>query len=141
MQIKGQIDEIIYQNEVNGYTICTIETEENEIITAVGYLPFINVGDTLKLEGNFVTHQEYGEQFKITTFEKQIPETKEALEKYLSGGVIKGVGPTTAKRIVEKFGEETIPILKFEPDKLSTIKGISKGKAKEISEEFNEKWE
>ena len=141
MQIKGQIDEIIYQNEVNGYTICTIETEENEIITAVGYLPFINVGDTLKLEGNFVTHQEYGEQFKITTFEKQIPETKEALEKYLSGGVIKGVGPTTAKRIVEKFGEETIPILKFEPDKLSTIKGISKAKAKEISEEFNEKWE
>ena len=140
MQIKGQIDEIIYQNDINGYTICTIETE-NELITAVGYLPFINVGDTLKLEGNFVTHQEYGEQFKIDTFEKQMPETKEALEKYLSGGVIKGVGPATAKRIVEKFGDETIPVLKFEPDRLSTIKGISKTKAKEISEEFNEKWE
>ena len=107
----------------------------------MGYLPFINKGDSLKLVGNFVNHPDYGRQFKIQTFEKIMPETLEALEKYLSGGIIKGVGPATAKRIVDKFKEETIAVLKFEPDRLSNIKGISKSKAQEISQEFNEKWE
>lgn len=70
-----------------------------------------------------------------------MPETLEALEKYLSGGIIKGVGPATAKRIVDKFGEETIPVLKFEPERLAHIRGISLNKAQEISDEFNEKWD
>ena len=140
MEIQGQISEIIYQNEVNSYTIAEFETDE-EITTIVGYLPFINKGDSLKLVGNFVNHLEYGRQFKIQTFEKLLPETLEALEKYLAGGIIKGVGPATAKRIVDNFGEETLSILKFEPYKLANIKGISKTKALEISEEFNEKWE
>lgn len=140
MEIKGQISEIIYQNEVNSYTIAEFETED-ELTTIVGYLPFINKGDSLKLVGNFVNHPDYGRQFKIQTFEKILPETIEALEKYLAGGIIKGVGPATAKRIVDNFGEETLSILKFEPYKLANIKGISKTKALEISEEFNEKWE
>ncbi len=139
MELKGQITEIIYQNEVNSYTIAEFETEE-ELTTIVGYLPFINKGDSLKLVGNFVNHPDYGRQFKIQTFEKLMPETLEALEKYLSGGIIKGVGPATAKRIVDKFKDETIAVLKFEPDRLAIIKGISKAKAGEISEEFNEKW-
>ena len=140
MEIKGQISEIIYQNEVNSYTIAEFETDE-ELITIVGYLTFINKGDSLKLVGNFVNHPDYGRQFKIQTFEKLLPETLEALEKYLAGGIIKGVGPATAKRIVDNFGEETLSILKFEPYKLANIKGISQTKALEISEEFNEKWE
>lgn len=140
MEIKGQISEIIYQNEVNSYTIAEFETDE-ELTVIVGYLPFTNKGDSLKLVGNFVNHQEYGRQFKIQTFEKIMPETLEALEKYLSGGIIKGVGPATAKRIVDNFREETIAVLKFEPERLANIKGISKSKAEEISQEFNEKWE
>ena len=140
MEIKGQISEIIYQNEVNSYTIAEFETDE-ELTVIVGYLPFINKGDSLKLVGNFVNHQEYGRQFKIQTFEKIMPQTLEALEKYLSGGIIKGVGPATAKRIVDNFREETIAVLKFEPQRLANIKGISKLKAEEISAEFNEKWE
>ena len=83
MEIKGQISEIIYQNEVNSYTIAEFETEE-ELTTIVGYLPFINNGDSLKLVGNFVNHPDYGRQFKIQTFEKIMPETLEALERYLS---------------------------------------------------------
>ena len=83
MEIKGQISEIIYQNEVNSYTIAEFETEE-ELTTIVGYLPFINKGDSLKLVGNFVNHPDYGRQFKFQTFEKIMPETLEALEKYLS---------------------------------------------------------
>ena len=88
-----------------------------------------------------VTHQEYGEQFKIDTFEKLMPENSKALEKYLASGAIHGIGPATAKKIIEKFGEEAISIFKFEPLRLAEIKGISKDKAYEIGEEFNEKWE
>lgn len=140
MEIKGQISEIIYQNEVNSYTIAEFETDE-ELTTIVGYLPFVNKGDSLKLVGSFVNHPDYGRQFKIQTFEKTMPETLEALERYLAGGVIKGVGPATAKRIVNNFKEETISVLKFEPYKLANVKGITKTKAIEIADEFNEKWE
>ena len=69
LEIKGQIIDLIYQNETNGYTVAEFETEE-ELTTVVGYLPFINKGDSLKLEGKFVVHQDYGRQFKIETFEK-----------------------------------------------------------------------
>ncbi len=140
MEIEGQITEIIYQNETNCYTVAEFTMKE-EITTVVGYLPFINKGDSLKLIGKYVTHQDYGKQFKIETFEKIMPQSLEALEQYLAGGVIKGVGPATAKKIIDKFGEETIQIIKLEPEKLSQIKGITKSKAKEIAEEFMEKWE
>ena len=141
MELKGQIEEFIYQNESNSYTIAVFSTEEQEIITVVGYLPFIAVGDTLKLQGKMVVHQEYGEQFKIETFEKMMPESAAALEKYLASGTIKGIGPATAKKIIDKFGEETLTIFKFEPLRLAEIKGITKDRAYEIGEEFNEKWE
>ena len=141
MELRGQVEEFIYQNESNSYTIAVFSTEEEqEIITIVGYLPFIAVGDSLKLQGKMVVHQEYGEQFKIETFEKLMPQTAAALEKYLASGTIKGIGPATARKIIERFGEETLTIFKFEPMRLAEIKGISKDKAYEIGEEFNEKW-
>lgn len=140
MEIQGTIEEMIYQNEVNSYTIAEFETEE-ERLTVVGYLPFINQGDSLKLLGRYVEHPEYGRQFKIETFEKLLPQTKQAIEKYLAGGIIKGIGPATAKKIVDAFGEETITIFKTAPEKLAQIKGINVIKAKEIAQEFNEKWE
>lgn len=141
MELQGEVTDIIYQNEVNSYTIAVIETVEDEVITCVGYLPFINVGDTLKVVGNFVVHKDYGEQFKVETFEKIMPQTLESLERYLSNGVIKGIGPATARKIIETFGEETVSIFKFEPQKLAGIKGISKEKALEMAEEFNENWD
>lgn len=140
MEIKGSIEEIIYQNDSNGYTICNVKTEE-ETITTVGYLPFTSQGDTLKLIGRYVTHQEYGRQFKVDTFEKLMPETKEAIEKYLAGGIIKGIGPAIAKKIVDTFGDETISVFKLEPYKLAQVKGINENRAKEMAQEFNEKWE
>ena len=139
-EIEGVLSEIIYQNEVNGYTVGVIETEDEQI-TVVGYLPFIRKGDSLKVVGKFVEHKEYGEQFKIETFEKLMPKTLGALETYLANGDIKGVGPATASKIVNKFGEETIHVLKYEPQKLAQIKGITKDKATEISESFIENWE
>ena len=140
MEIRGQITSIIYENEINGYMVAEFKTAEEETVIT-GYLPFINNGDSLKVTGKFVTHQEYGRQFKVETFEKIMPETLDALERYLSGGIITGVGPATAKKIIKKFGEETIHVLRFEPDKLSQVKGINTEKAVKISEEFTEKWE
>lgn len=102
MEIKGEILDIIYKNEINSYTIATFRTDEEET-TVVGYLPFINVGDTLSVNGVFVEHQEYGRQFKIGTFEKIMPQTLESLERYLANGMIKGIGTSTAKKIVETF--------------------------------------
>lgn len=139
-EIEGVLTEIIYQNEVNSYVVGIFETEEEQM-TVVGYLPFISKGDTLKLVGKFVEHKDYGEQFKIETFEKLMPKTLGALETYLANGNVKGVGPATASKIINKFGEDTIHVLKFEPQKLAQIKGISKEKAIEISESFIENWE
>ncbi len=141
MELEGQIEDFIYQNESNDYSIAVFMTNENVLVTVVGYLPFIAVGDYLKLYGKMVVHQEYGEQFKIDTFEKIMPQTTEALGKYLASGAIKGIGPATAKKIMSKFGDETLNILKLEPVRLSEVKGITKEKAIEISEEFNQKWE
>jgi len=140
LELIGQIEEIIYQNEMNSYCIAIFNTED-ETITIVGYLPFINVGDTLKVVGNFVTHKDYGEQFKVNTFEKVMPQTLEALEKYLATGSIKGIGPSTAKKIVDTFGEDTVNIFKSEPKKLAQIKGITEEKAMEMSQSFIENWE
>ena len=140
MEIEGVITAIIYQNEVNSYLIAEFEMEE-EITTIVGYLPFINIGDTLKLVGKYVEHKDYGRQFKVDTFEKLMPKTLEALEMYLANGTIKGVGPATAQKIINKFGEETIHVLKYEPERLERIRGISKERALEISRSFVENWE
>lgn len=140
MEIKGEVQDIIYKNEINSYTIATFKTSEEET-TVVGYLPFINSGDTLKVNGVFIEHQEYGRQFKIETFEKIMPQTLDALERYLANGTIKGIGPATAKKIVGTFGEETINIFKFEPKMLSNIKGITEEKAISIAEEFIANWE
>ena len=140
MELKGEVTDIIYQNETNSYTIAVFETEEEET-TIVGYLPFVKAGDTLKIIGKFIEHKEYGMQFKVDTFEKLMPETLGALERYLANGTIKGIGEVTAKKIIQKFGEETISIFKFNPEKLSEIKGISKSKAQELSESFIENWE
>ena len=137
---EGILAEIIYQNEVNSYTVGIFETEEEQF-TVVGYLPFICKGDSLKIIGKFIEHKDYGEQFKIETFEKLMPQTLSALEKYLANGNIKGVGPATASKIIKLFGDETIHVLKYEPSKLVQIKGITKDKAKEISESFIENWE
>ncbi len=140
MEIQGEVIEIIYKNELNSYVIAVINTEEEET-TIVGYLPFVNIGDTLKLTGKYVEHQEYGRQFKVDTFEKIMPKTAKTLARYLANCGIKGIGPATAKKIVDTFGEDTINIFKFEPEKLSQIKGITEDKAFEISNTFIEKWE
>jgi exodeoxyribonuclease V alpha subunit len=157
MTITGVVQSIIYSNESNGYTIASFYPEIDNLeeehtieqihflqegeITIVGYLPFIHEGDNLSVTGKIVRHPDYGEQLKVETFEKIMPKTLDALEMYLADGFIKGIGPATAKKIIKKFGEDTIQVLKTEPKKLATIKGITQSKAEEISQSFIENWE
>ena len=136
-ELTGEIRSIIYYNEINSYTIARIIVDENEI-TIVGYLPFVNVGDNLTVCGEYVVHKEYGKQFKVETFKKNIPDTPVALERYLANGNIKWVGPKTAEKIIAKFGLETIHVLEKTPEKLTIIKGITLEKAMEISSSFIE---
>lgn len=141
LEIEGQITDIIFKNDTNSYTVADFQMNDNDTITIVGYLPFINIGDSLKISGNIVEHPEYGKQLKILTFEKIMPTTPDALEKYLANGSFKGIGPATAKKIVKQFGEDTINVIKLEPQKLTLIKGINEEKALEIAEDFLKNWE
>ena len=101
IELEGEVENIIYRNEVNSYLIANLVTQD-ELLTIVGYMPFVDVGDSLKVIGNYVEHKEYGTQFKVETFEKQMPQTLDALERYLANSKIKGVGPATAKKIILK---------------------------------------
>ncbi len=140
MELVGEVGDIIYYNETNSYMIAEFETEEEQT-TIVGYLPFVTSGDMIKVIGNFVEHKKYGRQFKVEIFEKMMPQTVGALEKYLANGNIKGVGEALAKRIVRQFGEDTVQVFKTEPQRLAEVKGISKAKAIDIAESFLENWE
>ena len=128
--------EFEYENDIE-----KILSEFDSEITIVGYLPFVNIGDTLKIIGKIVEHQEYGKQIKVDTFEKLMPQTTKALEKYLANCGIKGIGPATAQKIVDTFGDDTLNVFKFEPVKLAQIKGITKDRAIEIANTFIENWE
>lgn len=135
--IKGTIDQIIYSNDKNGWTVCDFETDD-ALICAVGYLPFAAEGDSLELYGTWTMHPNYGEQFKVEYYEKCEPSDKASIEKYLASGIIKGVRAVTAKKIVSVFGTETFDILRNSPMELTKIKGISPQKAMTIADSFNE---
>lgn len=136
-QIEGIIEEIIFCNDQNGYTVCDIRTGRR-LITAVGCMPGLCVGETVLVSGQWVVHQDYGKQLKVETCERRLPKTTDAIFKYLSSGVIKGIGEVTAKKIVDAFGDETLRVLQFEPIRLSVIKGISTEKALTIGQAFLE---
>lgn len=140
-EIQGEITDIIYINDVNSYTICNIVTAYEEYITIVGFLPCISIGEQVKVIGSFVNHPDYGRQFKVETFEKMLPQGKEAIERYLASGILKGIGPATAKKIVARFGEDSIEVIRNAPSRLTAIKGINIDKANLISQTLNEKWD
>jgi exodeoxyribonuclease V alpha subunit len=138
--VEGIVESIIYRNDSNGYTVCDIDCDE-KLVTAVGYMPFVNEGETVRAFGIWTSHPEYGLQFKVEGYEKIMPRTVENIEKYLASGVIKGIGPVTAKKIVEKFGEDSLNIIQYNPERLAEIKGIGIARAREIGAIFEEQRE
>ena len=135
LEMTGTIEQIIYRNEKNGYTILDLNVED-ELVVVVGTIPFVGEGEELHVIGKWVNHPTFGDQFKVETFERAKPATATAMLKYLSSGAIKGIGKTTAAKIVETFGEKALEIIEKEPDRLCTIKGITQKKSQSISEEF-----
>lgn len=137
MKIVGNVENTVFRNIENGYSVINL-SYNNKRLTVVGSLPEVYEGQTLELEGNFVVNKKFGEQFQVTDGKVVEPTTLPAIEKYLASGLIYGVGPVTAKRIVEEFGLDTLAVMEFNPVKLSKIKGISKQKAIEISNAYND---
>nr|WP_315023728.1 ATP-dependent RecD-like DNA helicase [uncultured Aminipila sp.] len=137
---KGTIEDIIFRNKENGYTIAVVENEdEDEIFTAVGYLPFADTGRCYELTGTWKTHPTYGEQFDVTEAKEMLPTSTRGIEDFLASGAIKGIGKKTAALIVGKFGLDTLRIMEELPDRLSEIEGIGPKKADTIGEAFKEK--
>ena len=133
--INGVVEKVIYQNTENGYTVLSISQREDEI-TAVGIMPDVNKGEELELSGNYSVHSTYGPQFKVSAYAKILPKDAAAVLKYLSSGVIYGIGPSTAKKIVRKFGDNALDIMENNPEELSKINGITLDRAKKISAEL-----
>ena len=135
-EIAGMIDNIIYQNEENGYTVCEIETDRGETVTLVGEMPYLSEGETVRAMGNWVLHPTFGKQFKAEYYEKELPATESSILRYLSSRTIKGIGPVLAAKIVGRFGVDAFDVIENHPDWLTDIPGISPKKADAISEDF-----
>ena len=140
MEIQGVVDQIVYKNDDNGYVVLKLKTKD-DLIAAVGYVPFITEGQRIKIEGEWVIHPTFGQQVKIKSCEEILPSNIEGIERYLSSGLIPGIGPVTAKNIVKKFGEDSLDIIEMNPGKLKEVDGIGEKKAFAISEAFKEQRE
>ena len=132
----GTVHSVIFQNAENGYTVLRLLTEEGEVITVVGCIPCVAPGERLTVSGTWESHPQHGEQLKALELERSLPEDEEEIFSYLSSGICKGVGPATARRIVDRFGVDTLDILEREPERLALMKGITAKKAQEIAESF-----
>lgn len=135
IDIEGVVEEIIFRNEQNGYTVLELSTQ-GLVVTAVGYMPYVNIGERIKIEGEWVEHPDYGEQIRVLNYETLAPTTLEGIEKFLSSGLIPGIGPVTARKIVKKFGVDSLNIIETAPERLKEIKGLSDEKIKRICEAY-----
>ena len=136
--MTGYVDHIVFRNDENGYTVFNLENDDGEL-TCVGSFNFINEGELLELQGDYVNHSVYGNQFKVVSAQLKEPENLVSIERYLGSGAVKGVGAALAARIVRRFREDTFRIIDEEPERLSEIKGISERKAREIAVQVEEK--
>jgi len=136
----GIIDEIIYYNEENGYTVGILETED-DIVTFTGIFSNPTQGENLKITGNWTFHRRYGKQFDVDSFELIRPDTLDGIKKYLSSGLIKGIGKSTANKIVELFGDKTLEIMQYQPQRITEVEGIGDKKAEIIIESYREQIE
>ena len=135
---EGTVHSVIFQNAENGYTVLRLLTEEGEIVTVVGCIPCVAPGEHLTVTGTWETHPQHGEQLRAEELERSLPEEEDEILAYLSSGICKGVGPATARSIVERFGLDTLDILETEPERLQMIRGITAKKAMEIGAMFRQ---
>ena len=139
IKLSGSVEQVIYANEENGYMVCDLGTDDDDLITITGIMPYISEGDSLIVWGEWKHNPKYGRQFVVAQYERYMPANASAILRYLSSGAVKGIGKKTALKIVEEFGDNTLDVLENHPDWLSDIPGISLKKAKQICEDFKAK--
>ncbi|MEE8350142.1 MAG: ATP-dependent RecD-like DNA helicase, partial [Acidobacteriota bacterium] len=138
-QLQGQIERITYLNDENGFTIAKVKVQgRHQLATVVGNLASPTPGEVLKMQGEWVKHPRYGEQFKVSHFESQAPSSIYGIQKYLGSGLIRGIGPVMAERIVEKFGKDTLDMIENTPEKLSKVPGVGKKRIEMIKIAWDE---
>lgn len=137
IMIDGIVESIIYENAENGYTVCDVSSA-GQLITMTGYMPNLSEGERINAHGDWVTHVEYGDQFKVEYYERKMPSTETEIEKYLASGLLPGIGKATAKKIVQMFGSDALEVIEKTPDKLLQISGLTKKKVDEIYKKFTE---
>ena len=136
MALVGTIENIVYRNEENGYTVANLEVDDT-LVTVVGKFIDVKIGSMVTLNGKY-ERTKYGVQYVFESYEMSMPKSLEGIEKYLGSGLIRGVGPITAGKIVERFGKDTLDVLEYTPQKLALVNGISEKKAIEIGFSFKE---
>ena len=136
--IHGVIENVVYHNENNDYTVIEVVDSENNLVTAVGIMPMAFEGENVTLYGDFTFHKEFGRQFAFEAYEKTLPEEIDGILQYLSSKTVKGVGPVTALKIVNRFGTDTFDVMENHPEWLVDIPGITMKKAAAISDSFRE---
>ena len=135
LELSGSVERVVYHNDKNQYTVLELAAADG-LVTVVGSFPFVSEGEELRVYGAWDVHPSFGEQFKATAFERARPASTAAMLKYLSSGAVKGIGPATARRVIQTFGAKALEVIENEPERLSQIKGITKEKALEISQEL-----
>lgn len=138
-ELRGTVEDVVFTNEETGFTVLDMCVKD-ELITAVGVLPGVCVGETLRVFGRWDRHPSFGRQFRIKKCEREMPKSAADMLKYLSSRTIKGIGARMARKIVSEFGEDTFDVIENEPQKLVRIKGISEAKAEEISRDFKKQF-
>ena len=134
--LEGTVDSVVFRNEENGYTVLRLTVGEGEPVTVVGCMPGAAPGEGLSVQGSWGRHASYGEQFKAEIVERRVPVGEKAILEYLSSGAVKGVGSSTARRLVEEFGADTFTVLEEHPEYLTRIKGITRKRALQIGDAF-----
>lgn len=138
-ELRGTVEDIVFSNAETGFTVMDMCVDD-ALITAVGVLPSISVGETLRVFGRWDRHPSFGRQFRISSCEREMPKSSADMLKYLSSGAIKGIGPKTAVKIIDEFGEDAFDVIENEPEKLARIRGISESKAADISQDFKKQF-
>ena len=125
LELCGSVEHVTYHNDKNQYTVLDLATEAG-VVTVVGMFPFVSEGEELRVYGTWQSHPSFGDQFKAETFDRARPATTAAMLKYLSSGAVKGVGPATARRIIDTFGDKALEVMENDPQRLAQIKDWKK---------------
>ena len=136
IKIEGTVLALIYKNDESGYAVARVMLDDGSQLTIVGIMPYLGAGERILALGTVVNHPQHGSQFSVQSYERQMPRGSVGIYEYLASRVVKGIGPKTARAIVDRFGDETFEVISERPELLQQIRGITPARAREISQSF-----